>query len=303
MANILVIGSANTDMVVKTQRFPVPGETIVGGDFYMFAGGKGANQAVAAARMGGDVTFICKVGNDIFGKQAITGFEKEGINTQYAFTDTEKSSGVALITVNGAGENSIVVASGANAALSPEDIEQATQSFETSDIILTQLETPVETVAYIVEKAAILNKKVILNPAPAQILPDSVYQNLFLITPNETEAALLTGLVFVNEASLSHIAETLLSKGIANVLITLGSKGAYFHNSKQHFIVPTPKVKALDTTAAGDVFNGALAVALAEGLDWKTAITTACQAGAISVTRMGAQTSAPYRDEIPTLYI
>lgn len=298
MVNILVIGSSNTDMVVKTKRFPAPGETIVGGDFYMFAGGKGANQAVAAARMGGSVALVCKVGNDIFGKKAIAGFEEEGINTQYAFIDNEKASGIALITVNEDGENEIVVASGANATLSPQDIEQLTAAFETSDIVLTQLEIPLETVEYVIKKAAILGKKVILNPAPAQVLPDSIYRDLFLITPNETEAAILTGLSFDNEASLVHIASSLLEKGVANVLITLGAKGAYFQNAKQQLIIPAPRVKAVDTTAAGDVFNGALAVAIAEGMDWEKAISTACQAGALSVTRMGAQNSAPYRIEI-----
>lgn len=298
MVNILVIGSSNTDMVVKTKRFPAPGETIVGGDFYMFAGGKGANQAVAAVRMGSSVTLVCKVGNDIFGKKAIAGFEQEGINTKYVFIDPEKASGVALITVNEYGENEIVVASGANATLSPQDIEQLTAVFETSDIVLAQLQIPLETVEHIIKKAAILGKKVILNPAPAQVLPESIYKDLFLITPNETEAAILTGITFDNETSLAHIASSLLKKGVANVLITLGAKGAYFQNAQQQFIVPAPRVKAIDTTAAGDVFNGALAVAIAEGMDWEKAITTACQAGALSVTRMGAQNSAPYRTEI-----
>lgn len=298
MANILVTGSSNTDMVVKTRRFPNPGETIVGGDFYMFAGGKGANQAVAAARMGGNVTFICKVGNDIFGKQALAGFKKEGINTRYVFKDKEKASGVALITVNNEGENQIVVASGANAVLLPKDLEKANAAFETNDMMLTQLETPLETLEYLAQKARILNKKLILNPAPAQILPDTVYKGLYLITPNETEAALLTGINCADETALPQIAQTFLQKGVANVLITLGAKGAYFHNPEQQFLVAAPKVKAIDTTAAGDVFNGALAVALAEGATWEKAIHIACRAGALSVTRMGAQTSAPYRAEV-----
>lgn len=298
MAKILVIGSSNTDMVMKTKRFPNPGETILGSDFFMFAGGKGANQAVAAARMGGDVTFICKVGKDIFGKQAIEGFLKEGIDTEYVFTDSEKASGVALINVNESGENEIVVAMGANATLSPKDFDRATSKFEDTDIVLTQLETPVETIAHILEKAKNAGKRVILNPAPAQILPEGIFKGLFLITPNETEAALLTGLSFKNKSDLKKIATSLLQKGVENVLITLGSKGAYFHNSQQQFTVPAQKVKSIDTTAAGDIFNGTLAVALAEGMDWNMAIKTACDAGALSVTRMGAQTSAPYRAEI-----
>lgn len=284
MAKILVIGSSNTDMVVKIKRFPKQGETIVGGDFYMFAGGKGANQAVAAARMGGNVTFICKVGNDIFGKQAVAGLEKEGIKTEYIFTDNEKASGVALITVNNEGENQIVVASGANATLLPTDIEKANAQFESSSIVLTQLEIPLETIDYIAEKSRTLRKKLILNPAPAQVLSDKVYEGLFLITPNETEASLLTGINCDSEKVLPKIADLFLQKGVANVLITLGSKGAYFRNSEHQFLIPAPKVKAIDTTAAGDIFNGALTVALAEGITWDKAVDIACKAAALSVT-------------------
>lgn len=298
MSKILVIGSSNTDMVVKTARFPQPGETIIGGEFFMFPGGKGANQAVAAARMGGQVTLIAKVGDDVFGQQALDGFVHEGIHVDYVFTDKELASGVALITVNGAGENEIVVAPGANAALLPADLDQAETAFASADLVLMQLETPVETVLHAAAKTTALGKRFVLNPAPAQVLPTELFPHLFLITPNETEATLLTGIALDEDAALPRVAEAFLQKGVANVIITLGARGAYFHNAETHFITAAPKVEAVDTTAAGDVFNGALAVALAEGMDWSEAISVACQAGALAVTRMGAQASAPFREEL-----
>lgn len=298
MAHILIVGSSNTDLVVKTSRFPFPGETLVGGDFFLFQGGKGANQAVAASRMGGHVTFISKVGKDLFGRQTREGLEKEGISTALVLEDAETPSGIALITVNQKGENHIVVAPGANAKLSPLDLENSSSSLQACDLMVCQLEIPLETVRHLAEQARRWQKKLILNPAPAQALPDSVYQDLFLITPNETEAALLTGIPCDGEEDLPKIAEWLMQKGVQNVLITLGEKGAYFQNSTLRLHVPAPKVQAIDTTAAGDVFNGTLAVALAEGLPWEKAIALASKAGAISVTRMGAQSSAPFRSEL-----
>jgi len=298
MPKILVIGSSNTDMVVKTKRFPQPGETIIGGEFFLFPGGKGANQAVAAARMGAEVALIAKVGQDIFGQQAIEGFAHEGINVAYVLSDAKLASGVALITVDASGENEIVVAPGANAALFPADLDRDDLAFETADLILMQLETPLETVSHAAKKAQGLLKKFILNPAPAQALPVELYPLLYLITPNETEASLLTGIPIEDDDALPLVAEALLEKGAKNVIITLGAKGAYFQNANQKFLIPAPQVQAVDTTAAGDVFNGALAVALAEGLDWRSAIEMACHAGAIAVTRMGAQASAPFREEV-----
>lgn len=298
MPKILVIGSSNTDMVVKTSRFPQPGETIIGGEFFLFPGGKGANQAVAAARMGGEVALIAKVGQDVFGQQAIEGFAHEGINVAYVLSDPKLASGVALITVDASGENEIVVAPGANAALLPTDLDRDDMAFENADLVLMQLETPLETVLHAAQKAQASYKKFVLNPAPAQSLPDELYSLLYLITPNETEASLLTGIPLDDDDALPLVAEVLLQKGVKNVIITLGAKGAYFHNAQQKFLIPAPKVQAVDTTAAGDVFNGALVVALAEGLDWREAIDLACRAGAIAVTRMGAQASAPFREEV-----
>ncbi len=298
MKKIVVIGSSNTDMVVKTNRFPSPGETILGGDFFMFPGGKGANQAVAAARMGGEVTFICKTGNDVFGRKAIEGFKEEGIGTDYITVDETNASGTALILVNEKGENEIVVAPGANNTLSETDILKAEDSIRAADIILLQLEIPVPTILTAAKKGFELGKKVILNPAPASDLPEEIFPCLYLITPNETEAELLTGIKPTDMDSAGLSADRLLDKGVKNVIITMGAAGAYFKNNSTSLFVAATKVKAIDTTAAGDIFNGALAVELSKGHDWKSSIKTACKAATISVTRMGAQASAPFTYEM-----
>jgi ribokinase len=212
MANIVVIGSSNTDMVVKTGKFPVPGETILGGEFFMFPGGKGANQAVAAARMDGNVVFICKTGNDIFGENAIEGFKKEGIEVSFIKQEANTASGVALITVDERGENTIVVAPGANDALLPLDIEMSLSAIKDADIILMQLEIPMKTVEFVISTALSLNKRIILNPAPARKLSASLLRDLYLITPNETEAALLTGVKVTDVTSAGEAAHLLLKK-------------------------------------------------------------------------------------------
>ena len=263
----------------------------------MNAGGKGANQAVAAARMGGDVTFIAKVGSDIFGKQTVDNLIKEKINTDFVFVDEEAPSGTALIMVNNKGENCIVVAPGANANLLPKDIERV-KNFSEAEIILMQLEIPMETIAFVAKNAKTNNQKVIINPAPAQQLNDTLLNGLFLITPNETEACLLTGVKVEDETTASQAADVFLNKGVRNVIITLGSRGAYFQSELVKFRTTAPAVQALDTTAAGDTFSGALAVALTEKMEWKEAIKFAVQAASISVTRLGAQASVPYRNEI-----
>ncbi len=294
---IIVIGSSNTDMVVKSPVLPRPGETILGGTFLMNAGGKGANQAVAAARLGGDIIFVAKVGNDIFGKQSVEGLKQENINTEFIFIDDKTPSGTALIMVNEEGENCIVVAPGANAQLLPADIEQVKDLSEAA-IILMQLEIPIETIAAVIEIAKANKQRVIINPAPAQTLPDELLNGLFLITPNETEAKLLTGVHVDDEVTASQAAEIFLNKGVQNVIITLGRQGAYFQNKEMQFKINAPVVKAMDTTAAGDTFSGAIAVAVTENMDWKQAIDFAVKAASISVTRMGAQASVPYRHEM-----
>jgi len=303
-SQILVVGSSNTDMVVKAAKLPAPGETVIGGTFLMNPGGKGANQAVAVARLidasaGGSVTFVAKVGNDIFGRQALSGFEREGINTSYIQTDTDNPSGVALINVDASGENCITVAPGSNANLLPAETETAIQTAESGALVLLQLEIPLPTVEYVIRKAAERGLRVILNPAPAQPLPADLFPNLFLITPNETEAELLTGIRVTDLPTAQQAAQKFHDMGVTNVVITLGSKGAYLHTPEnQGQLIEAPSVKAIDTTAAGDCFNGALTVALSEGKPLPNAVAFACKAASISVTRMGAQASVPYRNEL-----
>jgi len=295
---ITVIGSSNTDMVVKTAKRPAPGETVLGKEFLMNPGGKGANQAVAAARLGGEVTFITKTGNDIFGRQALQIFKKEKLNTRYIAVDKNRPSGVALITVDDAGENSIVVAPGANAFLLPEDVEKAKKVILSSAILLLQLEIPVETVLYAAQMASKAGVKVILNPAPAQPLPETLYSSLYLISPNETETEILTGIRVDNITAAQEAGRIFLQRGVQHVIITMGSRGAFLFNRDESKLIPARKVQPVDTTAAGDVFNGALCVALAEGKSLAEAVNFGNKAAAISVTRMGAQASAPYRKEI-----
>jgi ribokinase len=298
MSGIKVIGSSNTDMVIKSKKLPAPGETLLGGTFMMNPGGKGANQAVAAARLGGNVTFVTKIGNDIFGSEAAELFSKEKINTKYIVKDAVNPSGVALINVDENGENSIVVAQGSNGTLSAGDINDEVFGTDDSDIFLMQLEIPVETVAFAAKKASANGNRVILNPAPACLLPDDLFRNLYLITPNETEAYILTGIEVNDTASAEAAARNLLEKGVRNVVITMGASGAYMLSDNISLMIPGFPVKAVDTTAAGDVFNGALAAALSEGSDISDAVAFANRAASISVTRMGAQASAPYRYEI-----
>lgn len=298
---ILVIGSSNTDMVVKTDRLPAPGETVLGGTFLMNPGGKGANQAVAATRLGGQVTFVANVGSDIFGQQAVAGFQREGIDTTHVQIDAGQPSGVALINVDAAGENCITVAPGANAYLRPTDTETALQTAQPGTLVLLQLEIPLATVEYAVRQAAERGLRVILNPAPAQSLSPGLFPHLFLITPNETETELLTGIPVSDPASAEQAARKLHAMGVANVVITLGAKGAWLHTPEHAQLITTTRVVAVDSTAAGDCFNGALAVALAEQQSMADAVAFACRAASISVTRMGAQASMPVRDEIAGL--
>lgn len=295
---ILVVGSSNTDMIARVPRIPRPGETILGGEFITAAGGKGANQAVAAARAGGEVTFIARVGNDMFGERALTGFQRDRIKVKYIRRDSYQPSGVALIFVSDSGENSIAVAPGANAQLSPDDVKRAQTEFKRADVLLTQLETPLATVIAAVKLAARNRVLTILNPAPAQPLPDDLLKHVSMLTPNESEAELLTGIKVTSEASGVRAAAKLRARGVQIVIITLGAKGALMVSNAGHALVPGFRVRPIDTTAAGDVFNGALALALAEGFDLRAAVLYANAAAAISVTRMGAQPSAPTRKQI-----
>lgn len=301
MAKIIVIGSSNTDMVVKATHLPAPGETILGGTFLMNPGGKGANQAMAAQRLQSgenQVIFIAKVGNDVFGQEAIQGFERAGMDTRFVLKDEQAPSGVALIGVDERGENSIMVAPGANANLRAAEVSNALAEIPEAEWVLLQLEIPLDTVKKAVAECAQKGMKVVLNPAPAQPLDDEILKNLYLITPNETEAELLAGIAITDNESARQAARLLHERGVANVIITLGAKGALFYNGTTDLLVLAPSVRAVDTTAAGDIFNGALVLALAEGKPMPAAIAFACQAAGLSVTRMGAQSSIPQRFEV-----
>jgi ribokinase len=288
-------------MVIKTDRLPVPGETILGGTFFMNPGGKGANQAVAAARMGGNVTFISKTGNDVFGKQSMMLYEAENINTDYIFSDPGLPSGIALITVDANGENCIVVASGANGSLSPADINKAIPEIESSDLVLMQLEIPIETVEYVAEIAHKKGIKVILNPAPARALSNSLLQCLYIIIPNKTEAEILSGIKVSDLDSARQAADIISARGVDNVVITLGAQGALIKQGNEYLIAEAYKVDTIDTTAAGDSFCGSLCVGLSEGKSILEAVRLAARASALTVTRMGAQSSIPYRSELSSL--
>ncbi|SOD99342.1 ribokinase [Spirosoma fluviale] len=313
---VCVIGSSNTDMVIKGDKLPAPGETVLGGTFLMNPGGKGANQAVAAARLATapnpdpnspipstTVTFVANVGNDIFGRQALQQFEREGIRTDFVTTDADEPSGVALIGVDGKGENCIMVASGANARLGQEQVAQALAAETDADhtVVLLQLETPIPTVEYAIRQSHERGMRVVLNPAPAQLLDPAVLACLHVITPNETEAELLTGVRVTDETTAQQAARRLHEMGVPNVVITLGSRGAYLSAPAGASMIAAPPVTAVDTTAAGDCFNGALVVAIAEGRDLPDAVAFACKAASISVTRMGAQASLPHRQEVDSL--
>ena len=298
MKKIVVLGSTNTDMVIAGKKIPVPGETISGGTFLMNPGGKGANQAVAVARLSakkGACTFIAKVGNDLFGRETAVRMKKDSIDAKL-IVDKKEPSGTALILVDPKGQNVISVALGSNGTLSPKDIAPYRKDIESAAALLMQLETPMETVLAAAKWAKAAGVPVILNPAPAAKLPKELYRCLEWITPNETEAELLTGVRVTDAKSASKAVDVFLKRGVKHVVITMGVKGVYCGNCRT--LYPAKKVKAVDCVAAGDTFNGAFVVALAEGKCCKDAIAFAQKAAAISVTRPGAQSSVPWRKEL-----
>ena len=295
--NILVIGSSNTDMTVKTRELPRPGETVLGGVFTMGAGGKGANQAVAAQRLGGDVKFICKVGRDIFGDNSIAHYQKEGLDTD-GIIRSDLPSGVALISVDEKAENCIVVASGANADVTEADIEASKEAIEKCGILLLQLEIPVPAVLKAAKMAHEAGAMVVLNPAPACPLPDELFKYIDLFIPNETELSTFSGLPVSDAESAAKAAAAMQAKGVGKLIVTMGSKGSLICEGGPEVFVPARKVKAVDTTAAGDTFCGALCVALSEGKPLGEAAAFATAASALTVQKMGAQDSIPFRKDI-----
>jgi ribokinase len=296
MSRIVIIGSSNIDLTVKTSHIPAKGETIFGNNLEMAFGGKGANQAVAACRLGGDVSFIAKTGGDSYGDMMLTNFAKEGLNTDSIIRSAGSSSGLAWICVDECGDNAIIVMPGANGAMTPDDLKPYLHLIQNADYLLMQLEVPMDVVEYAAEVASASGVKVILNPAPAQPLTDSLLSKLFMIVPNEKESQMVCG----DQASADYLqnADILRKRGVKNVIVTLGEKGSYLCGEDGCVEVPAIKVNAVDTVAAGDTYCGALVVALSEGKTMEEAMMFATKASAVSVTRSGAQPSIPYINEV-----
>lgn len=300
--HILVVGSLNMDLVVQMPAIPRPGETLLGGRFATFPGGKGANQAVAAARLGARVTMVGRVGGDAFGEQMLRIVGSEGIDTRFIGVDAQNATGVALITVDAQGQNSIAVASGANFALTAEEVCSAWEQLPQVDWLVMPLETPIDTVEMAAQIAKERGTRVILNPAPAQDLDKQLLQNTDVLIPNESETERLTGRKIHNNEDARRAGAVLLSLGAGSVVLTLGEQGALIAEgdpiNPAYRSIPAFPVQVVDTTAAGDAFVGALATALGEGLPLSAAVRFASAAAAISVTRAGAQPSLPYREEV-----
>lgn len=301
MKKIAVIGSSNVDLIIKSSRLPKPGETVGDGAFSKVNGGKGANQAVAAARAGGNVVFISCLGDDDFAPAMISSFKNDKIDTQFVFIEKNSSTGIALILVDDKAENCISVAPGANYMLGLSHIRKTETVIKESGIILMQLEIPLESVLFAIELAHTHNKKIIMNLAPARKIDDVHLSMIHTLILNETEAEFLTGLPVETDSQIIKAGNSLLKKGPQDIVITLGAKGAFVKNADKEEFLPGFKVEAVDTTAAGDVFCGALAVALSEGKSIFEAVKFASAASAISVTRLGAQPSVPWRNEIDEL--
>lgn len=290
---IVVVGSSNTDMTVRADKLPAPGETILGESFNMYAGGKGANQAVAAARMGGDVAFICKMGRDLFGENSLKGYISDGIDISHILY-SERPSGMALIMVDSGGENIISVAPGANGDLTPDDIESVRGELENADYVMLQLEIPLESTLKAARIAHEAGATVVLNPAPAVRLPEEIFRYIDILVPNQTEAAILTGITDDAAAAVRKLS----GMGVGDVVMTLGGRGCAVYTGGMVEEIPALKVDVVDATAAGDTFCGALCVALGEGLGLVEAARFATRAAALTVCRMGTQSSIPFRKEI-----
>jgi ribokinase len=295
-ARILVVGSSNTDLVVRTKRIPQPGETVLGGDLMITPGGKGANQAVAAARLGATVSLLARIGTDMFGDYQVESIAASGVSTEFIVRDSAAPSGVALISVDESGQNSILVSPGSNARLTPNDVQHCLSAFQEADIVLLQLEIPLATVRSAIDMAKRLGNVVILNPAPALPLPSGFLDGMDVVTPNLQEALDLLG---TNESvDPGQAARALLEVGIRTAVVTMGANGAVAANRDSLETIPGRRVEVLDTTAAGDCFTAGLAVALGEKQSLISALRFANTAASISVSRHGAQISMPTRQEV-----
>ncbi|WP_432664285.1 ribokinase [Wukongibacter baidiensis] len=295
---ITVIGSLNMDLVTRVKVMPRIGETLIGKNYMQIPGGKGANQADAIAKLGSKVKMIGLVGDDGFGNDLISSLTEDGVDVSHIKKLKDATTGIAVIMVNDEGENSIVVIPGANFELTPEHIDDSIEAIKGSDIVVTQLETPVDTVRYALKRAKELGKYTILNPAPAAKLDDELISYIDLLTPNETELEVLSGVKIETESDILAGARVLMNKGVKELIVTMGEKGALYVNDKENNVYPAHKVEPVDTTAAGDSFTGGIAVALSEGKSMEEAIKFATKVGAITVTREGAQSSLPTREEV-----
>ena len=297
MKNICVIGSLNMDLVVNVDTMPKPGQTIIGSNFKEVPGGKGANQAVAMARLNGNVSMIGKVGEDGFGQTLINSLKNDKVDTTYIQT-SKGATGVALITVDKNAQNSIVVSPGANFEVKEDDIDNNIEAIKNSDIVVLQLETPLNTIKYALNKAKELNKYTILNPAPAVKLDDEIIKNVDLLTPNETELEIISGVSIETEEDIQKAAQIMIEKGVKELIVTLGSKGSLYINKEKSMFKKAYKVEAVDTTAAGDSYTGALAVALSQDKNIEDAMDFASKVGALSVLKEGAQSSLPTLNDV-----
>lgn len=296
---VVVVGSANMDLVVHVERFPAPGETVRGNGFATFPGGKGANQAVAAGRLGGHVELVGRVGDDAFGASLRASLESSGVRTMHLGVEREASTGVATIAVDSVAQNEIVVVAGANGRLTPDHVREAFQSIRRAAVVLVQLETPLDAVAAALEGASGLGAMAILNPAPAAALPPELLRHVDLITPNETETHALVGVLPVDESTCAEACRRLVALGAKDAVLTLGAQGCYW--AQGGATVPSVQVNPVDTTAAGDAFNGALALALAQGMPMRDSLAFANRAGAYCATRRGAQTAMGTRADLDAL--
>ena len=297
MSKIVVIGSSNTDLIAKINEFPKVGETIKGVSYLQVMGGKGANQALAAHRLGGDVKFITSLGNDLNGMNSIDYYKKEGLDASLSLIVEDIPSGVAMIWVDKKGDNSIVIIPGANDELKPDYIKQIEAEILKGDLIVLQMEIPYETVSYICDFASKHNKQIMLNVAPAVVLDHDIMRKIDILVLNETEAELISG-ESISSIGEEAVVDKLRSLGAKNVVLTLGKKGSILKNDQQYLSVSAFTVNSVDSTAAGDTFCGALAAGLSKGHSWRQAMQFASAASAICVTRMGAQTSIPFESEV-----